>query len=85
MKSWVLLAGLIFSLASAQIWLAHLRLENAQQRQQVQSKIEQEERSIARLSLEYANLTRPQRLRKLAHDTLGMRAPRPEQLIAPQP
>ena len=84
MKLWAVLGLFIVSLAWAQIWLAHMRLENAQQRQLVQQRIEQEERSIARLSLEYANLTSPQRLRQWAHDSLGMRAPRPEQLIAPK-
>jgi len=87
-KQWAVLGvliALIVSLACGQIWLAHIRLDNAQQRHLVQQQIEQEERSIARLSLEYANLTSPQHLRQWAHDSLGMRAPRPEQLIAPKP
>jgi len=72
---------LLGALALAQVWLAHLRVEVARQRHTIQESIKQEERKMDKLSLEYANLIRPERLRKLAHEQLGMNAPRPDQLI----
>ncbi|MDQ6974631.1 MAG: cell division protein FtsL [Mariprofundaceae bacterium] len=72
---------LLGGLALAQVWLAHLRVDMARQRHAVQVAIKQEEKKIDKLSLEYANLIRPERLRKLAHEQLGMHAPRPDQLI----
>ncbi|MDQ6994873.1 MAG: cell division protein FtsL [Mariprofundaceae bacterium] len=77
----VIVCLLIFGLSLAQIWLAHLRVEIARQRHEIQVTIQQEEAKKDKLSLEYANLIRPERLRKLAHEQLGMHAPRPDQLI----
>lgn len=74
---------LLGGLALAQVWLAHLRVEMARQRHSIQVSIEVEEKKIGKLALEYANLTRPERLRKLAHEQLGMNAPRSDQLMKP--
>jgi len=80
-KRMIIVVSVLMVLAWAQIWLAYLRVNNARERYAVQQNIEQVERDIARLSLEYASLTQPERLRRLAHETLGMRAPRAEQLV----
>jgi len=77
----VLVCVLLMGLALAEIWLAYLRVDMARQRHDIQVMIQTEEKKIDKLSLEYANLTRPERLRKLAHEQLGMHAPRPDQLI----
>jgi len=74
---------LLLGLALAQVWLGYVRVGIAQQRHDVQLLIALEQKKLNKLSLEYANLTRPDRLRKLAHEQLGMQAPRPEQLIQP--
>jgi len=77
----VLVCVLLMGLDLAEIWLAYLRVDMARQRHDIQVMIQTEEKKIDKLSLEYANLTRPERLRKLAHEQLGMHAPRPDQLI----
>ncbi len=74
---------LLMGLALAQVWLGYLRVEIARQRHTIQVDIQAEHKKTDKLSLEYANLTRPERLRKLAHEQLGMNAPRPDQLIQP--
>jgi len=74
---------LLFALAWAQVWLGYVRVNMAQQRYILERQIALETKKINKLSLEYANLTRPERLRKLAHEQLGMQAPRPDQLIQP--
>jgi len=72
---------LLLGLALAQVWLGYVRVELSQQREILQRQIRLEHTEISKLSLEYANLTRPEHLRRLAHEKLGMHAPKPEQLI----
>jgi len=74
---------LLFGLALAQVWLGFLRVNLARERHDIQVSIKAEEKKMDKLSLEYANLTSPERLRKLAHEQLGMQEPRPDQFIRP--
>jgi len=67
--------------AMSLVWLAHLRVENARERADVRAEMELIQKNIAKLSLEYGNMTRPERLRRLAHQKLGMNAPTPSQVI----
>jgi len=70
-------------LAGTQVWLSHLRLELAQETQQVQASLTDLKSEMQTLGLEYASLTRPERLRQLAHTQLGMRPPHPTQVLRP--
>jgi len=73
----------ISTLAVTQVWLSHLRIEASQLTSILQQKIDSEQREIQALGLEYASLSRPNRLRRLAHRELGMRAPHPMQVLQP--
>jgi len=77
----ILIFVLLVAVSLAQVWVAFLRVDLARQRHDIQLDIQTENKKIDKLSLEYASLTRPERLRKLAHEQLGMQAPTPEQLI----
>ncbi|MDX8397171.1 MAG: cell division protein FtsL [Mariprofundaceae bacterium] len=74
---------LLSTLAAAQIWLSHLRVELAQSSHLTQQDINTLQENIQKLGLEYASLARPERLRRLAHKQLGMQAPRPMQVFQP--
>jgi len=74
---------LISILAATQVWLSHLRIEASQLASTLQQAISSEEEKIQVLGLEYASLSRPNRLRRLAHRELGMRAPLPMQVLQP--
>lgn len=73
---------LIVILASAQVWLSHLRIETAKKAQLLHMNITTQQEKIQTLGLEYASLARPNRLRKLSHQ-LGMQSPRPMQVLRP--
>jgi cell division protein FtsL len=77
----VLLA--IVGLASAQVWLSHLRIETAKHTQLLQAAILKQQEKIQTLGLEYASLARPNRLRQLSHTKLGMQPPQPMQILKP--
>ena len=70
-------------LATAQVWLSHLRIEASQQTYLLQQEITKQLDKIQGLGLEYASLSSPNRLRQLAHNKLGMRAPHPIQVLHP--
>jgi len=70
-------------LAASQVWLSHLRNETSQQAAFLQQEITKKKGSIQALGLEYASLSRPNRLRSLAHSKLGMQAPRSIQVLQP--
>lgn len=70
-------------LAASQVWLSHLRIETSQHTSILQQKITTQQEKIQVLGLEYASLSRPNRLRQLAHRKLGMQAPRPMQVLQP--
>lgn len=85
LKRWQipLLVVVIGALSAGQVWLSHLRVGVAQQ----VSSAEQEQRvvqqDVQNLKLELASLMRPNTLRQLAHDELGMQAPTSMQVIRP--
>jgi len=70
-------------LAASQVWLSHLRLETSQQTAALQQESAKLHEKIQVLGLEYASLSRPNRLRQLAHRKLGMQAPRSIQVLRP--
>ena len=70
-------------LAASQIWLSHLRNETSQQTAFLQQEITKKKGVIQALGLEYASLSSPNRLRRLAHRKLGMQAPRSMQVLQP--
>jgi len=70
-------------LAGSQVWLAHLRNEISQQSAFLQQEVTKQKAKIQVLGLEYASLSRPNRLRQLAHRELGMQAPRSIQVLRP--
>jgi len=70
-------------LAASQVWLSHLRIETSQHASLLQREITKQQDKIQALGLEYASLSRPNRLRQLAHRKLGMQAPRPMQVLQP--
>jgi len=70
-------------LATAQVALAHQRLETAGQYNQLQRDVRQVEDEINRLNIELTMLTRPEQLRTVALEQLGMRPPTAMQVINP--
>jgi len=70
-------------LAAAQVWLSYLRIELSQQSYKLQQGIDKQHVEIQVLGLEYASLARPDRLRQLAQQQLGMQAPLPMQVLEP--
>jgi len=76
----LLVSGL---LAAAQIWMAHQRLELAGRHAVIQREARALHADINRLTLEFATLIRPERLRRLAVSELGMHSPSPMQVIHP--
>ncbi len=82
-RMWPLLLLLTGLLAAMQLGMTHKRLELARQHTAVQREVHSLHGEISRLALEFATLTRPERLRRLAVERLGMRAPTPMQVIYP--
>ncbi len=70
-------------LAAGQVWMSHLRMEIAQHT----SKLKQEKlvlnQEVQSLRLEFSSLIRPDTLRRLAREKLGMHAPSPMQVMKP--
>lgn len=83
LKPWLLLPLMAGALAGGQIWLSHLRYEMSLEVQQFTTQKEMLKMQSSKLRLEIASLTRPERLRKLAQQKLGMGPPRPMQVIRP--
>jgi len=79
----ILLFLSISSMAASQVWLSHLRNETSQRAAFTQQEIVHQQEKMQLLGLEYASLSRPNRLRQLAHRELGMQAPRPMQVVRP--
>lgn len=76
-------AAAFVAMAAGQVWISHLRnnlASDIQQQQQQQAELRQE---VQRLQIELASLTRPERLRAMARDKLGMQPPLPAQVIKP--
>jgi len=80
---WQLLLLVSGLLAAIQVGMAHNRLELARQHAVTQHEVRSLHAEISRLTLEFATLTRPGRLRRLAVSELGMHSPAPMQVIHP--
>ncbi len=83
-RMWLVLLLLSLGLLAAmQVEIAHKRLGLARQHTDVQREVQSLHTEIGRLTLEFATLIRPERLRRLAISELGMRPPTPMQVIHP--
>ena len=81
--STALLLGSVALMATAQVWLSHLRYELSLETSRIQKEQSELNREMHQLNLELASLTRPERLRKIAHVDLGMAPPLPMQVVRP--
>ncbi|MDX8388675.1 MAG: cell division protein FtsL [Ghiorsea sp.] len=70
-------------LAAGQVWLSHLRVDVAQRVSKLKQERNTVKQEVQNLKLELASLMRPDTLRRLAREELGMRAPKPMQVIKP--
>jgi len=82
-RPWLLLCLAVVLLATAQVALAHQRLTVAADSNRLQREVRQAGDEINRLNIELAMLTRPERLRAVALDELGMRPPTAAQVVNP--
>ncbi|MDQ7002923.1 MAG: cell division protein FtsL [Ghiorsea sp.] len=71
------------ALSAGQVWLSHLRVGVAQQVSSAAQAQRLAQQDVQNLKLELASLMRPNTLRRLAHDELGMQAPTSMQVIRP--
>jgi len=83
MKPWLLVPATVALLAGGLIGLSHLRYELSLDYQRAAAEKKALEQESSTLRLEIASLTRPERLRQYARDTLGMASPKPMQVIHP--
>ena len=81
--STALILGSVAMLATAQVWLSHIRYEQSIETSRVQKEQNEIKREMHQLTLELASLTRPERLRKIAQTELGMAPPLPMQVVRP--
>ncbi len=70
-------------LSAGQVWLSHLRVVVAQQVSSSKQEQRLVQQDVQNLKLELASLMRPNTLRRLAHEELGMQAPTSMQVIRP--
>jgi|UPI00035C2BCE cell division protein FtsL len=68
-------------LGVAQVWMSFLRNSTAREIHNAQQSIVTLSDEIKAMKIESGSLMRPERLRQVAHDQLGMRAPLPTQLL----
>jgi len=78
-----LLILVVCLLAAAQVWLSHLRVDVAQQVTLLKHERNAIKQDVQNLSLEIASLLRPDTLRRLAREKMGMHAPTPMQVVKP--
>jgi len=81
LKPWLLIPATAAALAGGLIWLSHLRYELSLETQRVTTEKKSIEQESNQLRLEIASLTRPERLRQYARDSLNMAPPSPMQVI----
>jgi len=68
-------------LGVAQVWMSFLRNSTAREIHSAQQSITELSDEIEAMKIESGSLMRPERLRQVAHEQLGMRAPLPTQLL----
>ncbi|MDX8383385.1 MAG: cell division protein FtsL [Ghiorsea sp.] len=74
---------MIMLLGALQVWLSHVRVGVAQQHEVLRSEFNLLHQDVQNLNLELASLSRPDTLRRLAREKMGMYAPKPMQVIQP--
>jgi len=82
-RPWLLVCLAVAVLAAAQVALAHQRLGTAAEYNRLQRVVRQTGAEINRMNIELAMLTRPERLRTVALEELGMRPPTAMQVVNP--
>lgn len=82
-RPWLLLCLAAAVLATAQVAVAHQRLDTAAEYNRLQRDVRQISDEINRMNIELAMLTRPERLRTVALEELGMRPPTAKQVVNP--
>ncbi len=82
-RPWLLICLTVAVLAAAQVALAHQRLDTAAEYNRLQRDVRQTGDEINRMNIELAMLTRPERLRTVALEELGMRPPTAMQVVNP--
>lgn len=70
-------------LAAGQVWLSHVRVDVSQQIAKLKQEKNIIQQDVQGLRLELASLMRPDTLRRLAREKLGMQAPKPMQVVKP--
>jgi len=83
LKPWLFIPASAAVLAGGLIWLSHLRYELSLETQRIAAEKKIIEQESSQFRLEAASLTRPERLRQYARDTLNMAPPKPMQVIQP--
>lgn len=83
MGSWFAIGIAVLVLAAAQLALANQRLQTASQYNRLQRDVRQAGDDISRLKIELSMLSRPERLRAVALDQLGMHPPTAAQVVHP--
>jgi len=83
MKPWMLVPVLAGLLAAGQIWMSHLRNELSLETQKLTAEKQDALGQSSSLRLELASMTRPERLRQMAQQKLGMGPPKPAQVVHP--
>ncbi|MDQ6989337.1 MAG: cell division protein FtsL [Mariprofundaceae bacterium] len=78
-----LLVTAIFVIGLGQVWLAHVRGQVAHSTSMLQAERQLLLASVQGLRLELTSLMRPDTLRRLARENLGMQKPRPSQVVRP--
>ena len=81
-RPWLLCCLALVLLATAQLGVAHERLETAGQYNAMQREVRQLNDEINRMNIELTMLTRPERLRSVAVEQLGMRPPTAMQVVS---
>ncbi len=80
-RPWLLVMLLATVLATVQVGMAHQRLQIVAEHSVLQRDVRQLEDEISRMNIELATLTRPDRLRRVAVNELGMRPPAAMQVV----
>jgi len=83
LKPWICIPASVAVLAGCLIWLSHVRYELSLESQRMMTEKKSIVQESSRFRLEIASLTRPEKLRQYARDTLNMAPPKPMQVIQP--
>ncbi|MDX8389607.1 MAG: cell division protein FtsL [Mariprofundaceae bacterium] len=82
-KPWQLITLVVIMLAVAQVALSHARNAMAKEINLLRDEQYKLVTEVNRLQLERTSLTRPERLREIAHQRLGMAPPLASQVLRP--